>query len=172
MSYIITFQDPPKHLENLVNQTQSRLVLTDTRISNRFEVTALKMNVDTIILNNNEINMNESFDKFSKLNINRDNIAFTIFTSGSTGIPKAVQISHRNFTEFIKSFLHVDIIRKSDNIIQMARCTFDNHLLSLIGTLTIGATLIMLRPEGNMDLNYLSKILYDKQITVMHCVPS
>ncbi|CAF1561079.1 unnamed protein product, partial [Adineta steineri] len=54
----------------------------------------------------------------------------------------------------------------------MARCSFDNHLLSLVGTLAIGATLVMLRPEGNMDLEYLVSVLDQKQITVMHAVPS
>ncbi|CAF1369719.1 unnamed protein product [Adineta steineri] len=54
----------------------------------------------------------------------------------------------------------------------MARCSFDNHLLSLVGTLTIGATLIMLRPEGHIDLDYLTRVLNEKQITTMHTVPS
>ncbi|CAF4234114.1 unnamed protein product, partial [Adineta steineri] len=54
----------------------------------------------------------------------------------------------------------------------MARCSFDNHLLSLVGSLTIGATLIMLRPECHMDLDYLSGVLNEKQITVMQAVPS
>ncbi|CAF1093076.1 unnamed protein product [Adineta steineri] len=54
----------------------------------------------------------------------------------------------------------------------MARCSFDNHLLSLVGTLVIGSTLVMLRPEGNMDLEYLARVLDQKQITVIHAVPS
>jgi non-ribosomal peptide synthetase component F len=54
----------------------------------------------------------------------------------------------------------------------MARCSFDNHLLSLVGTLVIGATLVMLRPDGNMDLEYLAEVLHQKQITVMHAIPS
>ncbi len=70
------------------------------------------------------------------------------------------------------SFVHAGILSKIDTIIQMARCSFDNHLLSLVGTLVIGATLVMLRPEGNMDLEYLAGVLNQKQITVMHIVPS
>ena len=54
----------------------------------------------------------------------------------------------------------------------MARCTFDNHLLSLVGTLVAGGTLVMLRPEGNMDFEYLAGVLNKKQVTVMHTVPS
>ena len=70
------------------------------------------------------------------------------------------------------SFAHVGILSKTDTIIQMARCSFDNHLLSLVGTLVTGASLVMLRPEGHMDLEYLTGVLNQKQITVMHIVPS
>ena len=72
----------------------------------------------------------------------------------------------------MRSFVHAGIVSESDVVIQMARCSFDNHLLSLLGTLVIGATLVMLRPEGNMDLEYLAEVLDHKQITVMHAVPS
>jgi non-ribosomal peptide synthetase component F len=70
------------------------------------------------------------------------------------------------------SFVHARILTKTDTIIQMAHCSFDNHLLSLVGTLVSGATLVMLRPEGNMDFEYLAEVLSQKQITVMHAVPS
>ncbi|CAF1312184.1 unnamed protein product [Adineta steineri] len=84
-----------------------------------------------------------------------------------------IQLRHRNFTQFLRSFVYADILTtKTDTIIQMARCSFDNHLLSLIGTLTIKATLIMLRPEGHMDLDYLAGVLNEKQITTMYTAPS
>ena len=79
---------------------------------------------------------------------------------------------HRNFTHFMRSFIFAGVLGTKDVIIQMARCSFDNHLLSLVGTLMIGATLVMLRPHGNMDLEYLTEILDKKQINVMHAVPS
>jgi len=81
-------------------------------------------------------------------------------------------VRHRNFVEFLYSFVHAGILSNNDTIIQMAGCSFDNHLLSLVGTLVSGAALIMLRPEGNMDLDYLASVLNEKQLTVMHCVPS
>ena len=54
----------------------------------------------------------------------------------------------------------------------MAECSFDNHLLSLVGTLIVGATLVMLQPQGNMRLEYLAAVLREKQITCMHAVPT
>ncbi|CAF1208882.1 unnamed protein product, partial [Adineta steineri] len=145
------------------------LVHSSTRIL--FEIDIVTLNIDTII-NNEENSTSIHLTQMSDVPITSENILFVIFTSGSTGIPKAVQLRHRNFTQFLRSFVYADILTKTDTIIQMARCSFDNHLLSLVGTLTIGATLIMLRPEGHMDLDYLSGVLNEKQITVMQAVPS
>ena len=46
------------------------------------------------------------------------------------------------------SLIHIDTFTKNDTIVQMARCSFDVHVQDILGTLMIGATLIMLRPEG------------------------
>jgi non-ribosomal peptide synthetase component F len=54
----------------------------------------------------------------------------------------------------------------------MARCSFDIHVEDIMGTLMAGATLVMLHPNGNLDLAYLSSILKQKQISYMHTVPN
>ncbi|CAF3064418.1 unnamed protein product [Rotaria sp. Silwood2] len=42
----------------------------------------------------------------------------------------------------------------------------------IFGALILGATTVMLRPNGNMDLMYIMKILTDKQISYMFAVPA
>jgi non-ribosomal peptide synthetase component F len=54
----------------------------------------------------------------------------------------------------------------------MAECSFDDHVGDILGTMVIGATLIMLRPRGLLDLQYLTQVLEKKQITCMTSVPS
>jgi acyl-coenzyme A synthetase/AMP-(fatty) acid ligase len=54
----------------------------------------------------------------------------------------------------------------------MGRCTFDIHVQDVIGTLIVGATVVMLRPDGNMDLEYLAGILREKEISYMFIVPT
>ncbi|CAF0960866.1 unnamed protein product [Adineta steineri] len=164
-------QDPPQRLQALLNQTHSRLVMVHFSTNFIFEIDIVRLNIDTAITIN-DIYGDIDLNKLSKVSVTPEYIVFTIFTSGSTGIPKAVQLRHRNFTEFMHSFIHAGVLSKCDTIIQMARCSFDNHLLSLVGTLMTGGTSVMLRPNGNMDLEYLAEVLNQKQITVMHCVPS
>ncbi|CAF1504861.1 unnamed protein product [Adineta steineri] len=167
----LSSQDPSQRLQVLVKETQSHLVLVHSSTRILFEIDIVTLNIDTII-NHEENSTSIHLTQMSDVPITSENILFVIFTSGSTGIPKAFQLRRRNFTQFLRLFVYANILTKTDTIIQMARCSFDNHLLSLVGTLTIGATLIMLRPEGHMDLDYLSGVLNEKQITVMQAVPS
>lgn len=72
----------------------------------------------------------------------------------------------------MRSLVHTDIFNGNDVVLQMAACTFDVHIHEIIGTLMINATIIMLRPHGNMDFMYLAQILQNKQITYMQSVPT
>src|SRR4051794_21793051 len=70
------------------------------------------------------------------------------------------------------SFVHTNSFKESDTVIQMARCSFDIHLQDIMGSLIIGATVIMLHPRGNIDFDYLTMVLREKQTSYVHTVPS
>lgn len=54
----------------------------------------------------------------------------------------------------------------------MAQCSYDVHVQEILGTLMIGATLVMLHPQGNMDVDYVLTVLHGKQISYMQGVPA
>jgi non-ribosomal peptide synthetase component F len=66
----------------------------------------------------------------------------------------------------------IDAVNVNDTVAQIARSSFDVHVLDVMGTLIIGGTIIMLRPEGILDFDYLASILEKKQTTYMQAVPS
>jgi non-ribosomal peptide synthetase component F len=70
------------------------------------------------------------------------------------------------------SLVFIDAVNSKDTVVQIARCSFDVHVLDIMGTLLIGGTLIMLRPDGILDLNYFATVLKKKQITYIQAVPS
>ncbi len=57
-------------------------------------------------------------------------------------------------------------------MVQIATCSFDAHILEIVGTLLFSSTVVMLHPDGNMDFVYFVQTLYNKQITYMLTVPS
>jgi non-ribosomal peptide synthetase component F len=72
----------------------------------------------------------------------------------------------------MRSHVHIGILNKRDNIAQIAVSTFDPHIEETMGALVNGSTVILLHPDGNMDLAYLLQTMREKQITYVLAVPS
>jgi len=81
-------------------------------------------------------------------------------------------VRHRNFTQFMCSLIYSDVVNEKDTVVQIARCSFDVHVQDIVGTVTIGATLVMLHPGGIIDFAYLIHIMKEKDITCISTVPS
>ncbi|CAF1675391.1 unnamed protein product, partial [Adineta ricciae] len=164
-------QDPLHRLHALVEQTHSRLVLVHASTREIFDGHHALLDIDQALNMNSEVSDNDR-DRLSHVAVSGDNIGYVIFTSGSTGTPKAVQVRQRNFVEAIRSLVEVGTFSENDTVAQIVRCSFDIHVEDIIGTLIVGATLVMLRPEGPMDFEYLSRVLVDHHITYIHAVPT
>ncbi|CAF4118284.1 unnamed protein product, partial [Adineta steineri] len=164
-------RDPQHRLHALVQQTQSRFVLVHYLTKIKFNYGIVLHGIDSL-LTNAETNTITHVGRLSNVAVIFDNMAYIIFTSGSTGTPKPAQLRHRNFTRSIQSLVHVDIFNKNDIIIQMARCSFDLHVQEILGTLIIGATVVMLHPQGNYNFEYLLMLMEKKQITFLYTVPT
>jgi non-ribosomal peptide synthetase component F len=74
--------------------------------------------------------------------------------------------------QLVHSLKHIGACSNTDTILQMAECSFDDHVGDIFGAVTLGATLIMLRPRGIFDLEYLTQIIEQQQITSVTSVPS
>ncbi|CAF1496030.1 unnamed protein product [Adineta ricciae] len=164
-------QDPTQRLQTLVKETQSRLILVDSLTQNKLQDGEKRVNMDTMLNMNGMINDND-LDRLSNINVTVESIGYIIFTSGSTGVPKAAQFRQRNFLEFTRSFVEVGVFDENDTVLQTTKCSFDIHVEDLIGTFVLGASLIMLRPDGLMDLPYLIDTIEKKEITYFNSVPS
>ncbi|CAF3985250.1 unnamed protein product, partial [Adineta steineri] len=167
----LSSENPKQRLQNLVEQTKARLILVHSLTNRIFKNKFITYDIDTAININDKIT-NDDLYRLSNISITPDNISYIVFTSGSTGAPKAVQIRHHNLTAYVHSFAKITTLKKSDNVIQMASCSFDNHFQEILTTLIIGAGLIMLHPHGNKDLTYLVHELMDKDVTFLDAVPS
>jgi non-ribosomal peptide synthetase component F len=143
-----------------------------------------------LILTNNNIGYDDDIDLLGTVLVTSNHIAYITFTSGSTGAPKAVsneistirpiiffsrlkiQIRQRNFIEFVSLSTNIGAFSRNETLGQIAECSFEDHVLDILSIVMIGGTLIMLRPRGLLDLEYLSHIIEEKQITCMNSVPS
>ncbi|HNP58696.1 MAG TPA: amino acid adenylation domain-containing protein [Gordonia sp. (in: high G+C Gram-positive bacteria)] len=101
-----------------------------------------------------------------------DHAAYTLFTSGSTGVPKGVTVSHRAVYNRLRWGLDEIPWGHDDIVVQKTPYTFDVSVPELFGPLLVGARLVVARPGGHTDPQYLAELLERQAVTSVHFVPS
>ncbi|UJR34790.1 hypothetical protein I4U23_027571 [Adineta vaga] len=159
--------EPSERLQLLIGLTRPRCVLTHSSTNHLIQNNNVAM--DTLLLCPNIATDSEPL---AYVNVSMNDIAFLIFTSGSTGIPKVVPTNHRNFTHMVYSYNQILCNRANDVTIQMGSCSFDEHVDEYMGSLVCGATIVLLRPHGNLDTHYLCETIEKNQATLIDFVPT
>ncbi len=101
-----------------------------------------------------------------------ENLAYVIFTSGSTGRPKGVSVSHRAIVNQMSWLAAEYELGDSDVVVQKTPVTFDVSMWELLVPLAVGARMIVARPDGHRDPDYLLSLMQDSGVTVAAFVPS
>ncbi|GAD82059.1 non-ribosomal peptide synthetase [Nocardia asteroides NBRC 15531] len=101
-----------------------------------------------------------------------DHPAYALFTSGSTGLPKGVLVSHRAVVNELAWLRGEYALTAADRLLQRAPTTFDVSLWELLCPALLGATLVLLRPGGHLDLAYQARVVREQRVTVVELVPS
>nr|QEO74167.1 AMP-dependent synthetase and ligase [uncultured bacterium] len=99
-------------------------------------------------------------------------LAYVIYTSGSTGAPKGVMVPHRGVCNRLVWMQREYGLGPGDAVLQKTPFTFDVSVWELFGPLVTGARLVMARPGGHKDPQYLADAIDRHGITVVHFVPS
>ncbi|MFC9361721.1 amino acid adenylation domain-containing protein, partial [Rhodococcus sp. NPDC057014] len=100
------------------------------------------------------------------------NTAYIVFTSGSTGHPKGVTVSHAAIASQLRWSRSQLPLGPGDRTVQKAPIAFDVAVWECLAPLCSGAALILLRPDGHLDFDYLAATMAAEEITVVEFVPS
>ncbi|HEY9314179.1 amino acid adenylation domain-containing protein, partial [Williamsia sp.] len=100
-----------------------------------------------------------------------DGLAYVLFTSGSTGKPKGVAVPHRAVANQMAWLAGHYGIGHDDVVLQKTPTTFDVSVWELFAP-TVGARLVIARPDGHLDPDYLLDVITAEQITATSFVPS
>ncbi|MEO6193523.1 MAG: amino acid adenylation domain-containing protein, partial [Thermoanaerobaculia bacterium] len=99
-------------------------------------------------------------------------LAYVIYTSGSTGRPKGTMNSHRGIVNRLLWMQERYGLGADDRVLQKTPYSFDVSAWELFWPLLTGARLVMARPGGHQEPDYLARTIPEEGITTMHFVPS
>ncbi|WP_262947503.1 non-ribosomal peptide synthetase, partial [Xenorhabdus indica] len=106
------------------------------------------------------------------LGLTSQHLAYVIYTSGSTGQPKGVMNSHRALCNRLVWMQETYGLTAHDRVLQKTPFSFDVSVWEFFWPLLSGARLVMARPEGHKEVDYLARLIDTAGITTLHFVPS
>jgi amino acid adenylation domain-containing protein len=101
-----------------------------------------------------------------------EHLAYIIYTSGSTGRPKGAMNTHRGICNRLLWMQQQYHLGPDDTVLQKTPYSFDVSVWEFFWPLLTGARLVLARPGGHKDPDYLARLIHDEGVTVCHFVPS
>jgi amino acid adenylation domain-containing protein len=106
------------------------------------------------------------------LKLDGANLAYVVYTSGSTGGPKGAMNTYGGILNRLLWMQESFGLREDDRVLQKTPICFDISLWEFLWPLMAGAELVMAKPGGHLDPEYVARIIEEKKITTLHFVPS
>ncbi|MEE4103472.1 amino acid adenylation domain-containing protein [Pseudomonas viridiflava] len=98
-------------------------------------------------------------------------LAYVIYTSGSTGKPKGVMVEHRNLTNLVRWGSLLCPATPHGGLLHKTPISFDASVWEIFWPLCSGLPLVLARPDGQRDPAYLSRLIRERQVSVVQFVP-
>ncbi|MEQ4304750.1 amino acid adenylation domain-containing protein [Plantactinospora sp. B6F1] len=101
-----------------------------------------------------------------------DDPAYVIYTSGSTGQPKGVLNGHRGVVNRLHWMQRHYGLTAAETVLQKTPAGFDVSVWEFFWPLLVGARLVLARPDGHRDADYLRDLIVAEGVSTVHFVPS
>ncbi|TWE07133.1 arthrofactin-type cyclic lipopeptide synthetase C [Pseudomonas sp. AG1028] len=99
-------------------------------------------------------------------------LAYVIYTSGSTGQPKGVMVEHRNLCNLVQWSSRLCPPQPTGALLHKTPVSFDASVWELFWPLCAGLRLVLARPDGQRDADYLVEVIRQRQVSVVQFVPA
>lgn len=106
------------------------------------------------------------------LSIDENSNMYIIYTSGTTGNPKGVMNTHKAINNRLQWMQKEFQLTPQDRILQKTPYSFDVSIWEFFWPLIAGAAVVMAKPEGHKDPEYIIDTIKKYNITTVHFVPS
>ncbi|MBW0146428.1 non-ribosomal peptide synthetase [Marinobacter arenosus] len=158
---------PHDRLAFILDEVGATFVLTQSELKSRVPVSVRAVAIDA-----GEPDLTDYPDQRPDVDYSCTQLAYVIYTSGSTGTPKGVMLEHRSICNHMLWLQETFPLDESDAVMLKTPYTFDVSLCELFLPLMTGCRLIIARPGGHKDPEYLAALINQHQISHVHFVPS
>ncbi|MEM8677504.1 MAG: amino acid adenylation domain-containing protein, partial [Cyanobacteria bacterium P01_G01_bin.67] len=159
---------PQNRIDFIIQDTGLNIILIQTKYQAKF----IDNNLTIINLDFPSPPVSQSPSLPVSQSLHPNNPAYIIYTSGSTGKPKGVVNTHRSLVNRLLWMQDTYQLNSEDKVLQKTPFSFDVSVWEFFWTWLNGACLVIAKPEGHKDSNYLVELIDKEQITTLHFVPS
>ncbi|WP_286219877.1 non-ribosomal peptide synthetase [Marinobacter apostichopi] len=158
---------PHDRLAFILEEVSARFVLTQVKLKSRVPDSVLALALD-----GPDIDLSQFDAGRPEVPFYPSQLAYVIYTSGSTGTPKGVMLEHQSICNHMLWMQETFPLNEADAVMLKTPYTFDVSLCELFLPLMTGSRLVIARPEGHKDPEYLASLINQHQISHIHFVPS
>ena len=164
----LNVDDPAHRINEIVEDCQPKVLLTQAHIRDRIETEATEV---IVLPEGGDVNPTVD-DSDLGLEIGPNDLAYMIYTSGSTGKPKGVVVEHGAIHNRVV-WMHEEYgLSPEDRVLQKTPYTFDVSVWEFLWSFSVGSTLVVAEPGGHTAISYLYGLIRDARVTHLHFVPS
>ncbi|HEU5380231.1 MAG TPA: amino acid adenylation domain-containing protein [Ktedonobacteraceae bacterium] len=157
---------PAERISYMIENAQLALILTQQQ----YRTSLASGGAQVVVLDITQPRTED--DANFKRSLSPDSPVYMIYTSGSTGRPKGVVNRHVSLFNRLYWMQNEYHLTHDDRILQKTPFSFDVSVWEFFWPLMFGARLVVARPGGHRDADYLKRLIHDRQITTLHFVPS
>ncbi|SFU54137.1 non-ribosomal peptide synthetase [Butyrivibrio sp. M55] len=158
---------PRDRIEYMVEDSNAEIIIAQKK----FE--ALLPSDKKIFYIDSEKNLLDKYENDELIKcVKPDNWAYMIYTSGSTGRPKGAINLHSALVNRVVWMQKEMQLTDKDVVLQKTPFSFDVSVWEFVWPLMIGATIVMAKPGGHRNPDYLADIIEKEKVTTLHFVPS
>ncbi|HEX6373282.1 MAG TPA: amino acid adenylation domain-containing protein [Longimicrobium sp.] len=104
----------------------------------------------------------------ARTDVHPSHLVYVIYTSGSTGRPKGVMNHHGCLVNRLAWGARAWSLTADDVLLCKTSLSFDGHIRELFLPWSVGARVVMARPGGHKDPDYLLDAIHDGGITMVN----